>query len=136
MIDQPSKENTSQARITIGILFLVSLGLALLVKVSRLGMSWPVADSVLWNALPSYCFVFGLCLMGLFYKPHIEKKSYGKLCLSITVGALVYEIEQIWLEGRAFDPYDLAAIFLGSLSAWYVYGRIRSNEEKSEIEEA
>lgn len=129
MIARLSKQRAGQIRILVGILFLVATCLALLVKASRSGSEGLLVNSVLWNALPSYCFVFGLCLVGILYKPHLGKIPYRKFCMSVTAGAILYEVEQIWTESRTFDPYDLTAIVLGGLSAWLVYGMIRSKKE-------
>lgn len=131
MVDRPSAQRIDNVRIATGVTFLSAIGLAFLVKISRLGTGGVILDSVLWNALPSYCFVFGICLLGILYNPKIEQRSYVKLCIAVTAGALFYEIEQIWLEDHTFDLYDLGAIVLGSISAWFVYGMISSTVERS-----
>lgn len=129
MTDKLAKESRRQDRTIVWVLFLTNACLALLVKISRLDEEGMLTNSAVWNSLPSYCFVFGLSLLGMLFKPQFERKQYRKFCISVAAGAILYEVEQIWLAGRSFDPFDLLAIVLGSLSAWFIYWRINLTEE-------
>lgn len=121
----------TQNKPLLGGLFLATVCLAILVKLSRVGGEGVVIHAGIWHALPNYCFVFGLGLLGLLVKPHFEEKAYFKYSASIVFGTLLYEVEQLWMDNRSFDLFDMVATVLGGLSAWYVYKKNFSQEEIS-----
>jgi len=66
---------------------------------------------ILLGSSPSFFYLFGLIAAIPVIKKDMEFTSYKKVALMITLGACVYESEQIWT-ARVFDFYDVVATLL------------------------
>ncbi len=72
------------------------------------------------DSLPSFLFVVGTTFIGLtFIENKKEKKVVGMISF-ITVGALLYELEQIFTP-MSFDIKDVVATILGGLVSLFLY---------------
>ncbi len=71
MKEQAATKNSSRDTTLVWCLFLTAAILALMVKTSRLGEEGILVNAVLWNSLPSFCFVFGLNLLGILFQTSV-----------------------------------------------------------------
>jgi ribose/xylose/arabinose/galactoside ABC-type transport system permease subunit len=92
--------------------FIVCLVLAIIVKFTRhsfFGNSEFL--DILLGSSPSFLYLYGLISIIPVIKNNLEFTSYKKLAFMVTLGALTYEVEQVW-SSRFFDYYDIAATIL------------------------
>jgi hypothetical protein len=68
------------------------------------------------GSAPSFFATFGACFLGLSFFP----KHSAQVIFGITLGQILYEIEQIWTS-RTFDIGDIVAIILASFLCLYVH---------------
>ena len=57
----------------------------------------------------------GTPLLALCFNLVIGLSDYVKMTVTTAVGLSIYEVVQIWLPRRTFDPYDIVASFLGAI---------------------
>lgn len=75
---------------------------------------------VLLGSLPSFLYLYGLvCLVPLF-KKDLTVAGFVKSALFLTLGALSYELEQLY-SSRVFDYFDIAATILALLIVLFVH---------------
>jgi len=101
-----------RSKIFYTISFIVCLILAIVVKLTRqtfLGYS-EILDIFLGSS-PSFLYLFGIISIIPVLKKNMEFTSYWKTALAVTLGALLYELEQAWTS-RVFDCYDIIATAL------------------------
>ena len=76
--------------------------------------------SFFYGVAPSFCYVLAISLVSA------ARESFSlRETLWFAAAALVYELLQPFLPGRRFDPFDLAAVLLGS-GAYLAYRRWRA----------
>lgn len=92
--------------------FLLCFLFAILIKFSRADLyGITLTLDVLLGSLPSFLYLFGIIsAIPVFYKK-LKFESYKKFALGLTVGALVYELEQYWTS-RVFDVNDIIATLI------------------------
>ncbi len=57
----------------------------------------------------------GTPFLAFFLEDVVRLSSYAKTAFGTAVGLSIYEVAQIYMPRRTFDPYDILASFLGAI---------------------
>ena len=69
---------------------------------------------------PSFLYLFGALSIIPIVQPKINTATFYKSVLMLTIGALVYELEQYWTS-MFFDLTDVTATLLAALLMFYLH---------------
>jgi hypothetical protein len=107
-----------------------------LVRLSRpdFGLMEIIAPLDVYGTSPNFFVCAGAPLFIAFRsKEVVSLSSYAKITLAAAFGLSLYEVAQIYLPRRTFDPYDIVASFVGALFsialARLLFFRKRDDEE-------
>jgi len=64
---------------------------------------------------PNFFVCAGTPFIAFFSKDVVSITSYAKTTIGAAIGLSLYEVVQIYLPRRTFDPYDIVASFLGAI---------------------
>ena len=78
---------------------------------------------LLLGSLPNFFAVFGSAFIYPLFKGTISFKKHFNATFFITLGVLVYEIEQYWTKGT-FDYLDIGASITAAMIAIVLYKKI------------
>lgn len=82
-----------------------------------------VNDYGVFGSLPSFFYIVGLIFLIIaIFKVNIENRGIG-LIVCVTLGALVYEVEQLF-SSRVFDIKDVIATVVGAIISLILYKHI------------
>jgi VanZ family protein len=76
------------------------------------------ARSVIAGSAPNVVAVILTALIFAVVKGHMADATPLRLVASSVVAMTAYEIAQIWMPGRTFDPLDLVATLIGGMVAY------------------
>jgi len=108
--------------------FTICFILALIVKQGR-GDYWGVNDylDILLGSSPSFLYLFGIASFVPIIT-EIKLKEYTKSVLALTLGALIYEIEQNWT-AMNFDLGDIVATVMAGAMMMLLHYRPDNNHK-------
>jgi hypothetical protein len=93
----------------------VSIVCSLVIKASRedyFGVS-PLLDMILGSGLSFLCVAGLTCVQPCFSHKHTDI-GYLKWVVGVSIGALGWELEQVFMQSMYFDWYDIGAIFIAA----------------------
>jgi VanZ family protein len=92
-----------------------------------------IASLDVYGTSPNFFVCAGAPFIAFRSKDAVSLASYAKTALSAAFGLSLYEVAQIYLPRRTFDPYDIVASFVGALFsialARLLFFRKRDDEE-------
>ncbi len=70
------------------------------------------------GSAPNVVAVILIALVFAVVKGHTADATPSKLVTGSVVAMAAYEVAQIWMPGRTFDPLDLGATLIGGIMAY------------------
>ncbi|NVK56624.1 MAG: hypothetical protein HWE26_13505 [Alteromonadaceae bacterium] len=103
------------------VLFVVSVIVSLTIKMQREQL-WGIAHStdIILGSVLSYCYVIGLVAGCVTFANTMNKVKLNKAVFGITCGALLWEVNQAFLDTLYFDWNDVIATLLACLTLVFI----------------
>jgi hypothetical protein len=84
----------------------------------------------LLGSLPSFFYTLGASFIYPLFKGTNTFKKFISVVFCITLGAVAYEIEQLWTE-RTFDYLDIVTSITAAVIAIVLYQKVFSNKQNN-----